>query len=403
MPTYIYKAKDKTGKLITGKRDADTKTQVAKFLSDSGCFILDIREERKTQKLTTISLFESKVKPKDIIVFTRQLATMLKAGLPFVDGLKALSKQVENKAMKEIIPSLEIDVSSGSSFSKALSKHPGVFPKLYISMVEAGEEGGVLDEILNRIVRIMETEEETKSRVKSAFTYPAIIVIIAIGVIGFLTTFVFPKFMGIFASANIALPLPTRILFGISSLVRGNLEIIIGGIFFAIIGFRAYRKTSIGRHLTDNLILKVPLVGNLIKKVILSRFTRTLATLYSSGVPILRALEIVEGSSGNVVISKIMRKVKDGVKAGKSLAAPMADAKIFPAMMVQMIATGEKTGAISEMLTEISTSYDVEVDYAIKAMTSAIEPILIVFMGVVVGLTALSLFLPMFDMMEIMR
>lgn len=407
MATYTYKARDSSGKVITGTKVADDKDTVYKELSGKDLFIVEVKSKDEKPSFFSFQLpgkgRKKKVKPKQVIVFTRQLSTMLHAGLPLLDGIKVMVNQIEHPTFKQILSEIADDVKGGATFSESLAKHPKVFSETYVSMVEAGEAGGVLDEILARILRIMEKDQDTKSKIKSAFTYPVIIVFIAVGVVGFLTTFVFPKFIAIFLQNQVSLPLPTQILFTFSKLVRGNWYFMLGALIIFIFGFKKYRATPQGRLTTDALILKLPMVGDLVKKLTLSRFARTLATLYASGVPILSALDIVKKSITNKIIWGWMDKVRDGVKKGESLAKPMNQVGNFPPMMVQMVATGEETGSVSDMLTEIANGYDVEVDYTVKAVTSAIEPLLIVFMGVVVGFTALSLFLPMFDMMKMVK
>jgi len=410
MPKYFYRARDEAGNLIEKTAEASSLEELIKFLNTSGYFVINIEEKKEgiSPSLPSLKLsfkldFLKKIKARDIILFTRQLATMLHAGVAFLDAITTIGEQTENPHLKKIIKEIAQMVKEGSLFSKALSKYPHIFGQLYLNMVEVGEASGALEEVLNRIVFIMERDEETRAKIKTALTYPIIIIIIAIGVVGFLTTFVFPKFIAIFQQAGINLPLPTQLLFAFSNLARKFAIVWIGIIVLAIFLLKQYRKTDIGRYTTDKFILGLPLAGNLIKKIILARFARTLATLYSSGVPILRSLDIVEKGITNSVLTKIIRKVREDVREGKSLAKPMSQHKEFPPMMVQMIAVGEETGSISDMLNEISRFYETEVEYALKNLTTALEPLLIVFMGIIVGFTALALFLPMFDMMKMIK
>ncbi|MGE4357636.1 MAG: type II secretion system F family protein [Candidatus Omnitrophota bacterium] len=408
MPKYFYRARDGEGNLIEKTSEASSQEQLLRDLSARGYFVSEI-EEKKESPSFRISFsfnffnFLRKIKTRDLIVFTRQLATMLHAGVAFLDALSTVGEQTENKKLKTVIKEIIQAVKEGSAFSKILSKYPSIFNQLYVSMVEVGEATGTLEEVLNRIVYIMERDEETRAKIKSALTYPVIIIVIAIGVVGFLTTFVFPKFITIFQQAGVNLPLPTQLLFLFSNLAKKLWFVWLGTILIALYLLKRYRRTEIGRYTTDKLILRLPLAGDLIKKIILSRFTRTLAILYASGVPILKALEIVERGIPNAVLLKIIRKIHDDVREGKSLAKPMSQHKEFPPMMVQMIAVGEETGSISDMLNEVSRSYETEVEYALKTLTTALEPLLIVFMGIIVGFTALSLFLPMFDMMKMVK
>jgi len=407
MVTFAYKARDSSGKIITGSKKVKDKGALYNELTKNGLFVVEIKKESEKSSFFSLQVRgdpkKKKVKPQHVIVFTRQLHSMLRAGLPLLNGIKVMVEQIGHTGFEAVLSEIADDVKGGATFSEALRKHPKVFDQLYVSMVEAGEEGGVLDEILQRLTLIMEKEEDTKSKIKSAMTYPIIIVVIAVGTVGFLTTFVFPQFIKIFVESEVPLPLPTEIMFTFSNFVRGNWYFLIMAFVISIFAFKKYRGTTQGRYITDAMILKIPMVGELIQKVVLGRFARTLATLYASGVPILTALDIVKKSITNAVILRWMDKVKAGVQSGKSLAKPMHEVGHFPPMMVQMVATGEETGAVSEMLSEIANSYEVEVDYTVKNVTDAIEPLLIVFMGVVVGFTALSLFLPMMDMMKMVK
>ncbi len=407
MSKYVYEAINEEGETVGGKIEAKSEDEVYTKLSKENLYVSKVENisEKKSflDSILKRDSFKKKVKIGDVLVFTRQLATILHAGLPLLDGLNIMIEQVENPGFKKVISELVDSIKSGNSFSDALREHPKVFSEMYVSMVEAGEEGGVLDDILHRVMKIMEKNEDTKNKIKSAFTYPVIIVFIAIVVVGFLVTFVFPTFIKLFLKNNISLPLPTQLLFSTSNFIKGNLHFLIIGLIIAIVFFKKYRNTEKGRSVTDNVILKIPMIGELITKVTLSRFARTLSTLYTSGVQILRALEIVQKSVTNKVISSWLDKVYEEVKKGESLAKPMAETGNFPPMLVQMVATGEQTGAVSEMLSEIARAYDVEVDYTVERVTAAIEPLLIVFMGILVAFIALALFLPMLDMMSMVR
>ncbi|MCK4649170.1 type II secretion system F family protein [bacterium] len=400
MPSYTYKARDKSGLVVSGTKEAPNERVVADRLSDLGYYIISVSLEKEAPEARLFTR-RKKVTTQNIVTFTRQLATMIRAGMTFTVSLDTLSQQTENPTLKEIVGKLKKDVEGGLSFSDALAKHPKVFSELYVNMIRAGEAGGVLEEILERLIFIAEREGETKSRLQAALTYPVAVVSVAILVVGFLAVAVFPRFMNIFATSGVLLPLPTRILLAGSSFVQSYWWIILGGILIIIFSYRGYSRTEAGGLIIDRIKLKIPIFGLLIKKIVVARFARILSTLHSSGVPILNALEIVERTIGNVVVSRVVENVRTSVREGESIAEPLRISKVFPPMVVHMITIGEESGALDKMLTEVADTYDREVDYALRNVTAALEPILITLMGAVVAFIALSLFLPYFDMIKV--
>ena len=400
MPSYTYKARDKSGLVVSGTREAPNERVVADRLSDLGYYVISVSLEKEAPEARLFTR-RKKVTTQNIVTFTRQLATMIRAGMTFTVSLDTLSQQTENPTLKEIVGKLKKDVEGGLAFSDALVKHPKVFSELYVNMIRAGEAGGVLEEILERLIFIAEREGETKSRLQAALTYPAVVVSVAILVVGFLAVAVFPRFMNIFATAGVTLPLPTSILLAVSSFVQSYWWLILGGILIIIFSYRGYSRTEGGGFIIDRIKLKIPIFGLLIKKIVVARFARILSTLHSSGVPILNALEIVERTIGNVVISRVVENVRVSVREGESIAEPLRISKVFPPMVVHMITIGEESGALDKMLTEVADTYDREVDYALGNVTAALEPILITVMGAVVAFIALSLFLPYFDMIRV--
>ena len=399
MPNYTYKARDKFGLVVTGTREAPNERVVADRLSDLGYYVISVEEKPEARIFTR----RKKVATQDIVTFTRQLATMIRSGMTFTVTLDALSQQTENPTLKETVGKLKKDVEGGLSFSDALAKHPRVFSELYVNMVRAGEAGGVLEEILERLIFIAEREGETKARLRAALTYPTVVVSVAVLVVGFLAVVVFPRFMSVFTASGITLPLPTRILLAVSSFVQSYWWAMLGGVVIIIFSFRRYSRTEGGGFFIDRAKLKIPIFGLLIKKLIVARFARILSTLHGSGVPILNALEIVERTIGNTVIARVVENVRTSVREGESIAEPLRIAKTFPPMVVHMVTIGEATGALDKMLTEVADTYDREVDYALRNVTAALEPILIVIMGIIVAFIALSLFLPYFEMIKVTR
>lgn len=339
-----------------------------------------------------------KIETKDLVVFTRQFATMIDSGLPLVQCLDILSSQQENKTFKEILIKVKESVESGSTFADALSKHPKAFDQLYVNLVAAGEAGGILDTILNRLAAYIEKAMKLKKQVKGAMVYPITIMAIAVIVVGVILVFVIPTFAKMFADFGGELPAPTKFVIALSNFLKKYIIVIIAAFFAAKVAFSKYYATASGRKAIDQLALKLPVVGPLIRKVSTAKFTRTLGTMISSGVPIMDGLEIVAKTAGNVVVEKAIYDVRQAISEGKTMAEPLAACGVFPPMVVQMISVGEATGAMDAMLNKIADFYDDEVDDAVGALTSMMEPLLMVFLGTTVGGLVIAMYLPIFKL-----
>lgn len=405
MPTFIYKARDASGKLISGKLEAINSSTVADKLREMSYFVVSIEEERVKAKSLDGDILDvfKRVRSRDLVIFNNQLATMIGSGLTLVTSLNILCQQVENKKLQEVLVKVRDDVEAGMSFSSALEKHPKVFSVLFVNMINAGETGGALEEILRRLAIFAEQSEEIRSNVKTALTYPVLIVVVTLGVVLFLVMGVFPKFETLFNSMDAALPLPTQILLKLSYWLRTKWHLVLGGIFALIVIFLRYRNTKVGRYNIELLMLKIPVFGTIIKKAGISRFARTLGTLINSGVPILQSLRIVETTVGNAAIAKIVSIVSENVNRGESMANPLRDNKIFPLMVGHMVSVGEESGTLDTILNKIADFYDSEVDSTVKRLSSIVEPIMLIFIGSIVAVIALSLFLPMFNMINIIK
>ncbi|MEK6698318.1 MAG: type II secretion system F family protein [Nitrospirota bacterium] len=398
MATTVFKWEGKTrqGAIQKGELAANSKDEVISLLRKQN--ILPITVAAKPKSLT-LQFGAASVTDKDVVIFTRQLATMIDAGLPLVQCLEILGTQTENKSLSKIVTQVRSDVESGATFGEALKKHPKAFNDLYVNMVMAGEAGGILDTILQRLASYMEKFAKIKRQIKSAMIYPSVILSVAVGVVALLMVVVVPMLAGMFAEMGQALPLPTRIVIFISNFLKGW-----GGLILAIsiagfiVGLVQWRKTVTGKRITDGIALKVPVVGVLIRKVAVAKFTRTLGTLISSGVPILEGLLIVARTAGNKVVEEAVLATRQSVSEGKTLAEPLSKAKVFPPMVTQMISVGEATGALDNMLGKIADFYDDEVDSAVAALTSMLEPMLMIFLGVTVGFVIVAMYMPIFQM-----
>jgi type IV pilus assembly protein PilC len=426
MPKFSYVAMDSRGKETKGTLDVNNQNEAIGRLKEMGFFPTKVVEVDKTKEKAEskakggakgaggkkkgldmsinikIPGLGGKVKGKVLTAFTRQLATLVDAGLPLLRGLRVLERQEKSKTLKGIIGELAMSIEGGSTFSEGLAQHPKVFNRLYVNMVKAGELGGVLEVVLARLADFMEKAQKIKGKVIAAMFYPTAVMTVAVVILGVLMVFVVPKFKEIFKDMlpGQGLPAFTRFVLGVSDAIANNF--IVTAICTAIVigALIAFIKTRFGRRLWDKFKLNMPVLGTVISKVAISRFTRTLGTLVSSGVPILQALTIVKETSGNVVVGNAVAAVHESVKEGETITAPLEASKVFPPMVISMVDVGEQTGALPEMLMKIADNYDEEVDNAVAAMTSLLEPIMIVFLAVIVGSIVIALFLPLIALME---
>ena len=393
---FSYRAKEVSGELVGGLIEAeDQKTALARLRAQRFT-VVEISQKNKKNKF-----FKPKVNNKDVVIFSRQLSTLVSAGVPIVQGLNILEAQAENPAFKTVVTALRTDIESGLSIADAMRKHPQAFTELYVSMVRAGEVGGILDTILERLSSYLESSEALKAKVKAAMMYPAVVGGVAFMITIFLVLFVIPVFKDIFSGFGAQLPLPTRIMIGVSDALRHNIIYILAVGGAAGWSIKKYIKTEKGQEKIDDISLKLPVVGILLKKVAIAKFTRTLGTLIKSGVPILQGLETVAKTAGNKIIERAIYKSRDSIKEGGRIADPLKKADIFPPMVIQMISVGEETGGLDNMLNKIADFYDQEVDTAVKGLTSMIEPLIMVVMGFVIGAIVISMFMPMFSMGEL--
>lgn len=393
MPTFEYKGKSASGGQVSGTYKAKNKAEMEKILRQNKIFASSI-----SRKPTNINLkIGTGIKKIEISRFTRQFATMIGAGLPMVQCLDILSQQMESAEFRRVVADIKESVQSGTTLSEALGRHKKIFDDLFVNMVEAGETGGALDVILVRLANYREKADALARKVKGALVYPIVVVIVAIGVTLAMLKFVVPTFAKMFTDLGGTLPEPTRIVMGVSNFVNDYFLIMIGGAVAFVVGFRIALRNRSARLYWDTLKLKLPGFGNLIRKTAVARFTRTLGTLLSSGVSILEALEITAKTAGNMVIQNAVRRSMLSIAEGETITQPLKESGVFPPMVVQMISVGEKTGGLDDMLAKIADFYDEEVDAAVAALTSLIEPIVIVFIGVVIGGIMIAMYLPMFD------
>jgi len=397
MPIFKWEGKTGKGAIKKGEMEAPNEAAIRIHLRQQNIISTKIVSKGKEFKIN-LPFFKKKVNQRSIAIFTRQLATMIDAGLPLVQSLEILSQQQESKTFKNIIREIREDVEGGSTFAGALKKHPATFSDLYTNLVVAGEEGGILDNILNRLANYIEKSEALKKKVKSALIYPATIVGVAVIVVGILMIFVIPVFETMFKSSGQNLPLPTLIVVTLSKMIKKYVVIFIPSMVLLFFLLRKYYKTQNGRAVLDRLLLKLPVFGTLFKKIAVARFSRTLGTLVSSGVPILDGLTIVSRTSGNRVIETAILSARASIREGETIAEPLSRSNIFPPMVIQMISVGESTGALDSMLSKIADFYEEEVDIAVVNLTSLLEPFLMVFLGIVIGGVVISMYLPIFNM-----
>jgi|tagenome__1003787_1003787.scaffolds.fasta_scaffold20985068_4 type IV pilus assembly protein PilC len=403
--TFAYKVRDKSGKLVEGQLEAENAQLVVSKLRSMGYVPIEIEKQGANNlgKDLKIPFLSDRIKLKDVSVFSRQFATMINSGLSMLRSLYILAEQTESKPLAAVVSQVRVDVERGSSLSAALAKHPKAFNRLYVAMVRAGEAGGVLDSVLQRLATTIEKQVELRRKVKSAMTYPAVVSCLVLLLVTAMLLFVIPMFQGIYGQLGGKLPVPTQILINISSIVRNLWYIVFAAEIAAVWGFRRWINSEEGRKRWDAIKLKMPVFGGLAKKTALARFGRTLSALVRSGVPILESLDIVCETSGNWVVSEAVRDTQQQVKRGEPLSKRLEEHDVFPPMVVQMMAVGEETGALDEMLDKIADFYDQEVEATVNALTSMIEPILIVIMGVVIGGMIISLYLPMFDVINLIK
>lgn len=425
MPKFSYVAMDQKGKEQKGTIEVASQNEAIGRVKEMGLFPTKIVEvdkaKEKGEKKSTsaapkaagakkkggginikIPGLGGKVKGKVLTTFTRQLATLVDAGLPLLRGMRVLEKQERNPTLKSIIGELALSVEGGSTFSEALAQHPKVFNRLYVNMVKAGELGGVLEVVLNRLSEFQEKAQKIKGKVVAAMFYPVAVLIVAVAIMAVLVIIVIPKFKEVFAGLGEGRPLPgfTQFVLNISDTVRNHMVMTVIVIAAVVIAFMMFIKTKFGRHVWDKFLLKMPVLGPVISKVAISRFTRTLGTLVSSGVPILQALMIVRETSGNVIVANAVTAVHESVKEGETITAPLEASGVFPPMVISMVDVGEQTGALPEMMMKIADNFDDEVDNAVAAMTSLLEPIMIIFLAVIVGSIVIAMFLPLIDLMN---
>jgi type IV pilus assembly protein PilC len=399
---YLWKGRTTAGDIQTGELTFETQDEVLAALRKKRIIITSVREKPRDIKFT-LPKIGSGVSTRDLAIFTRQFATMINAGLPLVQCLDILSKQTEKEDFRAVIAQTMRDVEAGTTLAEALAKKENnkVFDELFVNMVEAGEAGGILDDILQRLATFIEKAEALKRKIQGAMVYPAVVMTVACLATAFMLIFIIPTFARMFTAFGGDLPLPTKIVMGLSSFLRSYWWVMLGGIIASIVMLRRYYSTENGHMQIDKLLLRVPVLGDVIRKGAVARFTRTLGTLISSGVPILTGLEITARTAGNRVVQEAIMAARASIREGETISAPLKQSNVFPPMVVQMISVGEETGALDDMLTRIADFYDSEVDTAVDALTSLIEPVMIVFMGAVVGGMVIAMYLPMFKLINV--
>jgi type IV pilus assembly protein PilC len=393
MPTYEYTARTVAGEETTGTVDLPSIDAVREHLKQRRLMVVRVREQQKRAR-------KKGIPTRDVVIFTRQFATMINSGLPLVQALDILAKQTENKVLSEVTKEVVYDVESGNTLADALEKHPNAFSQLYVNMVAAGEAGGILDTILLRLAFFMEKNDAIVRKVKGAMIYPAVIFSVAGIAVAVLLIFVIPTFQNMFASVNLELPMPTKVVIAMSQILTGFWWLIGGGVAGVYFGIRQWYKTDGGQLALDKLMLNMPVLGDLLRKSAVSRFTRTLGTLLASGVSILEGLEITARTAGNRVIHDAVMASRGSIAGGETIAEPLEKSQVFPPMVTSMIAVGEATGGLDEMLSKIADFYDEEVDAAVGALLSLMEPIMIVLLGGVVGGMIVAMYLPIFNMIN---
>ncbi len=404
MAVYTYKVRDRAGKTIEATMEASSQRDVATALRDKGYFISEIKapgtgvNKDLNDMMPKWLKLGGKPNTRDVALFSRQFATVISAGLPVVQSLNILQKQTEKKGMKDALKQVREDVETGIPLSDALAKFPGIFNKLYVYLVKAGEVSGNLDGILERIAAFQEKQQALKGKIRTALTYPTVVLTIALGVTWFLLTGIVPQFAGILTQLGGDLPLITRVLIGISDFLKNQWYIMVGIVAGSVTGITFYYRTDQGKHVIDGLLLKAPIVGNLVRKTAVASFSSTFGLLLKSGVNIIESIDITKGTAGNVIVEDVLDETKDGVQRGEQISSTLFKyPNVFPPLVTSMVAIGEETGALDAMLEKVSNFYEREVDEAVDGLTAALEPALIVFLGAVVGFIVAGMFLPMFS------
>ena len=397
MATFQYAAKDYNGRTVLGVVDAPTEQEAANVLHNKSMIVVSMKEIKARQ----LSGSGAKVKLEDLVVFSRQLATMIDAGIPLVQALGILAEQVENKTLKNVVLTVRQDIEAGMSFCDALSKHPAVFSELFINMSRAGEASGMLDDVLDRLASYLEKTASLQRKINSSLVYPTVVIIMAILITAVLLLKVVPTFKGIFDMLGGKLPVPTQILIMVSDLFRLYFFYALAVLVAVVVAFRKYVSTPKGKYQFDKFQLNVPVLGELFRKVAVAKFSRTFSTLVKSGVAVLNALEIVGKTAGNKVVEEAVSNCRTAVRDGESISQPLIRSKVFPPIVCRMIGVGEQTGQLEKMLSKIADFYDDQVDAAVSGLTSLIEPLVIAFLGIIIGGIVIALFLPIFKITEL--
>jgi len=403
MAEFVYKVRSGAGAVTQGTLQADQLRTAVEQLRKRGLIVLEITEAKKILLLENLKKFnplKPKIKSKDLVLFSRQLSTMVSAGVPIVQGLSILTEQIENPAFRNVTSNLRTDIESGISIAEAMGRQGKVFSELYVSMIRAGEVGGILDVILERLSGYLEATEKLRGKVKGSMTYPIVVSFIAAGVTIFLLTVVIPTFKTIFEGFGAELPAPTQMLISLSEFLKRYIYLVIGIPIIVFVGLKQWYKTEKGKIFFDTKFLALPIFGPLLRKVAVAKFTRTLGTLIKSGVPILQALDTVAKTSGNKVIEAAIFKARESIREGEKVAEPLKRSGVFPPMVTQMISVGEETGNLDTMLAKIGDFYDQEVDVAISSLTSMIEPLIMCVLAIVIGAIVIAMFLPMFQISQ---
>jgi len=399
MPVFEYRVRDRSGKVLKSQMEAETANQVRDTLRSKGLMIVEIKAPKTGLNADVKIPFLDNRPPnlKQVAIFSKQLATLINAGVPLVQSLAILQKQIEHKGFQGVVKEMRSDIEAGTPLSEAIAKHPKIFNRLYLNLVRAGETSGTLDSVLERIAAFQEKELALRGKIKSALTYPVVVLVFAILITYFLLTTIVPQFAGILAQLNAPLPFITRMLMAVSNFLQHQILFLVAIIAAVAFGYRAYYRTLKGRVVIDDIKLRVPILGNLIQKSAISSFARTFGLLISSGVNIIESLEITKGTANNAIVEDSIDNAKNVVMVGEQMSSSLASSKVFPPMVVSMISIGEETGSLDDMLVKVGDFYDREVDEAVDSMTAAIEPLMIVFLGGIVGTIVAGMFLPMFS------